>query len=59
MLAPELKRLKEQLENNENLVVNPQKLLEELKELDDTPTYLTHSLSISGKVCPTCGRRLM
>ena len=57
MLAPELKNLKEQLENDEELVVNPEKLLEELKELDDTPTYIAHSLSVSGKVCPTCGRR--
>lgn len=59
MLAPELKHLKKQIENNEELVVDPQKLLEELQELDDTPTYLAHSLSISGKVCPTCGRRLI
>lgn len=58
MLSPELKRLKEQLEQGEEANVDRRRILSELQELDNVKAYLQHSLSLSGFVCPTCGRRV-
>lgn len=58
MLAPELTRLKENLEagkQNEN--INVDRLLAELKDLEKVSYHLYESLSLSQGVCPTCGRR--
>lgn len=58
MLAPELKKIKEQLEKGKNATVDADIILKELQELEDVKGYLTHSISLSSTVCPTCGRRL-
>lgn len=58
MLLPELKKLKFQLENGENITVDKEKLLKELQELENVKAVIQHSLSLSGKLCPTCGRRI-
>ena len=60
MLAPELKKLKEDLETGKSdIKINSGKLLEELKELDNVECCLHESLALSQKLCPTCGRRLV
>lgn len=59
MLLPELKNLKEQLENgNERITIDKEKLLEELTTLENVKCYVQESLSLSSKVCPTCGRSI-
>ncbi len=58
MLSPELKKLMIQLENDEPISIDQEKALQELKILDGAEEYVQESLSLSSKVCPTCGRRL-
>lgn len=58
MLASELKKLKRQIENEEEIDIDKEKLLSELDELEAIRGYMQESLALSGKVCPTCGRRL-
>lgn len=59
MLLPELKNLKEQLEEGkENVNIDKEKLLEELTALENVKVYVRESLSLSSKVCPTCGRSI-
>lgn len=57
MLSPELQKLMIELESGkEKITVNTDELLKELHHLDEVEGYLQESLSLSGKVCPTCGR---
>ena len=59
MLPPELKKLMEELEDNiETIHVDREKLLGELHGLDDNIQHVNESLSMSGKVCPRCGKPL-
>ncbi len=59
MLSPELKKLLNDLRNGtDHIEINRKKIQEELENLDKTPGYIQHSLSLSTNVCPTCGRRL-
>lgn len=59
MLLPELKNLKEQLEEGkENVDIDIEKLLEELNALENVKCHVQESLSLSSKVCPTCGRSI-
>lgn len=59
MLLPELKKLKEQLEDGKKSIdINEEKLLEELKVLENTERYVQESVSLSSGVCPTCGRSI-
>lgn len=59
MLPPELKKLMEDLEDNmKPLHIDREKLLGELHGLDDNIQHVNESLSMSGKVCPRCGRPL-
>lgn len=59
MLPPELKKLMEDLEDNiETIHVDREKLLGELHGLDDNVQHVNESLSMSGKVCPRCGKPL-
>lgn len=59
MLSPQLKKLKTQLEEgmNEN-DIDKEELLAELNEMDAIEGVLLESLSLSTRVCPTCGKRL-
>lgn len=60
MLSPELKKLMHDLENgNDNIRINAEAMLEELHALNEVEEILQESLSLSGKVCPTCGRSLL
>ena len=59
MLSPELKKLLNDLRNGTDCIeINRDKIQKELENLDTTPGYMQHSLSLSTDVCPTCGRRL-
>ncbi|MFR5632700.1 MAG: hypothetical protein ACLUFH_06895 [Monoglobales bacterium] len=59
MLAPELTKLKEDIEAGEKEIkINRDRLLVELRELENIEGYLYESLALSQYVCPTCGRRL-
>lgn len=59
MLLPQLEKLKMQLEEGKNNIdVDKEQLLAELNELDGIEEILQESLSLSTKICPTCGRRL-
>lgn len=59
MLSQELKKLKEQLEaGKESINIDKEKLLEELTDLENMQEYMQESLSLSSKVCPTCGKRI-
>lgn len=59
MLLPQLKKLKMQLEEGKNNIdIDNEQLLAELNELDGIEEILQESLSLSTKICPTCGRRL-
>ncbi len=59
MLSPQLERLKIQLEEGkDNIDIDKEKLLHELSELALIEGILQESLSLSTRVCPTCGRRL-
>lgn len=61
MLTPELKKLREYLAEDKRMDIDMDidrvALLEELDELNDLRGYF-ESLSLSGGVCPTCGRKL-
>lgn len=60
MLSPELTKLMQVLESDvDNITINPDALLKELHALYDVEECLQESLSLSGKVCPTCGRSLL
>ena len=60
MLSPELKKLMHYLENGaDNIEINAEAMLKELHELDEVEEIIQESLSLSGKVCPTCGRSLL
>ena len=60
MLSPELKKLMHDLENGvDNIAINAEAMLKELYELDEVEEILQESLSLSSKVCPTCGRSLL
>lgn len=59
MLSPELKKLLNDLQAGEpNIKINREKIRIELEILDNTPFILKHSLSMSTRLCPTCGREL-
>lgn len=59
MLSPELKKLLNDLQAGEpNIRINREKIRIELEALDNTPYIMRHSLSMSPRVCPTCGREL-
>ena len=58
MLPPELKKLMEDLEDNKEIHLDHEKLLGELHGLDDNIQHVNESLSMSGKVCPRCGKPL-
>ena len=59
MLSPELKKLLNDLQAGEsNIRIDREKIQAELEALDNTPVFLKHSLSMSTRVCPTCGRKL-
>lgn len=59
MLSPQLKKLKTQLEEGMNEIdIDKEELLAELKEMDAIEGVLLESLSLSTRVCPTCGKRL-
>lgn len=59
MLSPELKKLLNDLQAGEpNIRINREKIRIELETLDNTPYIMRHSLSMSPRVCPTCGREL-
>lgn len=59
MLSPELKKLLNDLQTGEpNIKINREKIQAELEALDNTPMLLRHNLSMSTRVCPTCGREL-
>ena len=61
MLTPELKKLREYLAEDKRMDIDMDidrvALLEELDELNDLRGYF-ESLSLSGGVCLTCGRKL-
>ena len=61
MLTPELKKLREYLAEDKRMDIDMDidrvALLEELDELNDLRGYF-ESFSLSGGVCPTCGRKL-
>ena len=59
MLPPELKKLMEDLEDNiKTIHIDREKLLGELHGLDDNVHHVNGSLSMSGNVCPRCGKPL-
>ena len=59
MLSPQLKKLKTQLEEGMNEIdIDNEELLAELNEMDAIEGVLLESLSLSTRVCPTCGKRL-
>jgi hypothetical protein len=55
MLSTELQKLKEKLEGK-SVEINRDKLLSELRTLEIES--LNESLSLSNKVCKSCGRKL-
>jgi hypothetical protein len=58
MLTPELIKLKDRLEGK-TVKLDEAKLLAELKKLDIIDIEFLHeSLSLSGRVCKTCGKLL-
>lgn len=60
MISPELRKLMYDLENGvRNIEINAEAMLEELHKLDEVEGILEESLSLSSKVCPTCGRSLL
>ena len=59
MLSPQLKKLKTQLEEGMNEIdIDKEELLAELNEMDAIEGVLLESLSLSTRVCPTCGKWL-
>lgn len=59
MLSPQLMKIKKQLEEGKTeIVFNQEELLDELNEMEAIEGILQESLSLSAKVCPTCGKRL-
>lgn len=61
MLSPQLRKIKIQLEEGAtNIDIDKEELLAELNEMEAIQGVLLEieSLSLSTKVCPTCGRRL-
>ena len=59
MLSPQLMKLKIQIdEGKTNIVFDKEELLAELNEMEAIEGVFLESLSLSTKVCPTCGKRL-
>ena len=58
MNYPELFKLKQELIEKQDKTPEEQELLAELQSLSDIIDKLNFSLSMSGKVCPTCGKKL-
>ena len=59
MLSPQLRKIKIQLEEGAtNIDIDKEELLAELNEMEAIQGVLLESLSLSTKVCPTCGKRL-
>ncbi len=60
MLSPQLRKIKIQLEEGAtNIDIDKEELLAELNEMEAIQgVLLVESLSLSTKVCPTCGKRL-
>lgn len=59
MLTPQLKKLKIQLEEGKTSIdIDKKELLAELNEMEAIDGVLLESVSLSTKVCPTCGKRL-
>lgn len=59
MLTPQLKKLKIQLEEGKTSIdIDKKELLAELNKMEAIDGVLLESLSLSTKVCPTCGKRL-
>lgn len=59
MLSPQLMKIKRQLEEGKTgIVFDKEELLAELNEMEAIEGVLQESLSLSTKVCPTCGKRL-
>lgn len=59
MLSPQLSKIKTQLEEGKtNIDIDKEELLAELNEMEAIEWVLLESLSLSTKVCPTCGKRL-
>ena len=61
MLSPRLRKIKIQLEEGAtNIDIDKEELLAELNEMEAIQGVLLEieSLSLSTKVCPTCGKRL-
>ncbi len=54
-----VKKIKIQLEEGKtNIDIDKEELLAELNEMEAIQGVLLESLSLSTKVCPTCGKRL-
>ena len=59
MLSPQLRKIKIQLEEGAtNIDIDKEELLAELNEMEAIQGVLLKSLSLSTKVCHTCGKRL-
>ena len=59
MLSPQLRKIKIQLEEGAtNIDIDKVELLAELNEMEAIQGVWLESLSLSTKVCPTCGKRL-
>jgi len=59
MLSPQLRKIKIQLEEGAtNIDIDKEELLAELNEMEAIQGVWLKSLSLSTKVCPTCGKRL-
>lgn len=59
MLSPQLRKIKIQLEEGAtNIDIDKEELLAELNEMEAIQGVWIESLSLSTKVCPTCGKRL-
>ena len=59
MLSPQLRKIKMQLEEGKTSIdFDKEELLVELKEMEAIEGDFLESLSLSTKVCPTCGKRL-
>ena len=59
MLSPQLRKIKIQLEEGAtNIDIDKEELLAELNEMEAIQGVSLKSLSLSTKVCPTCGKRL-
>lgn len=59
MLSPQLRKIKMQLEEGKTSIdIDTEELLAELNEMEAIKGVFLESLSLSTRVCPTCGKRL-